>query len=106
MQNIEGIMLDNLWNVYEGILTRALNKEGNGDLDLVSYTEILVDVPSKSINEVIYPIIDKYVSLYGVDIFDKKLRDSIKSGIAKISLVEDILFDEFYNKIYTYYTSR
>ena len=105
MNKIESMMMDNLSEVFEGMLSGALKSEGNKDVDLVSYTELLVDIPSESVNKVIYDIVKKYISQYGIDIFYARLSRVIKSGVSKISMIEDICIDEFYDKIYNYYLS-
>lgn len=105
MNKVENAMVNNLSDIFEEILLGALNKEENKDIDLVSYTELLIDIPNCLVNNVIYNIVNKYSSKYGIDIFNKKLRDVIKSGVYKISMVEDISIDELYDKVYKYYLS-
>ena len=57
------------------------------------------------IDNTIHSVVKRFISEYGVDIFYKKLRDAINSGVSKISIVENISTKDFYNKVYAYYTS-
>lgn len=89
---------------FEEILLGAIKKDGNRDVDLVSYTELIVEFPNNEIDNIIHGVVKRFISEYGVDIFYKKLRDAINSGISKINIVENVSSKDFYNKIYGYYT--
>lgn len=102
---MEKILNKNLEGVFENILLGAINKDGNKDVDLVSYTELLVEFPNDEIDNIIHNVVKRFISEYGVDIFYKKLRDSINSGISKIGIIENISSKDFYDKVYKYYTS-
>ena len=102
---MEKMLNKNLECFFETMLLGAINKDGNKDVDLVSYTELLVEFPSNSVDYTIHSVVKRFISQYGVDIFYKKLRDAINSGVSKISIVENISTKDFYNKVYQYYTS-
>ena len=53
MNKVENAMVNNLSDIFEEILLGALNKEENKDIDLVSYTELLIDIPNCLVNNVI-----------------------------------------------------
>lgn len=102
---MEKMLNKNLECFFETILLGAINKDGNKDVDLVSYTELLIDFPSDTVDAIVHNVVRRFISEYGVDIFYKRLRDSINSGISKIAIIEDISTKDFYSKVYQYYTS-
>ena len=92
-------------NNFKNILIEALSGNDKKKMELVAYTECLVDIPNEKVDLLVRDVVNDILLKYNKKKFSENLRRIINEGINQFSLKDNTNFDDnLFNKVNNYYS--